>query len=98
MQLRLAFHEARSEADKISGSNLGVKEQEIVIARLTEQVNAKKWFFLLDWGLTDRKFLEQLRDTNPVNLQNGHSDGESMEIDMKAENAEGNQLLKDSLE
>ena len=43
MQLRLAFHEARSEADKIVGSNLGIKEQEIVIARLTEQVNAKTW-------------------------------------------------------
>jgi len=41
VQLRLAFHEARSEADKITGSNLGIKEQEIVIARLTEQVNAK---------------------------------------------------------
>jgi hypothetical protein len=65
---------------------LGVKEQEIVIARLTEQVNAKKLFFLLDCGLTDRKFLEQLREANLVNLQNGHSNGESMEIDTKVDN------------
>jgi hypothetical protein len=43
-------------------------------------------FILLHCGLTDRKFLEQLRETNPVNLQNGHSDEESMEIDTKAEN------------
>jgi hypothetical protein len=42
VQLRLAFHEARSEADKIVGSNLGIKEQEVVIAALTEQVNAKR--------------------------------------------------------
>lgn len=42
VQLRLAFHEARSEADKIYGSNLGIKEQEIVIAKLTEHVNAKR--------------------------------------------------------
>jgi hypothetical protein len=38
----LAFHEARSEADKIIGSNLGIKEQEVVIEKLTEQVNAKR--------------------------------------------------------
>jgi len=42
VKLRLAFHEARSDADKIVGSNLGIKEQEIVIAKLTEQVEAKK--------------------------------------------------------
>jgi hypothetical protein len=43
VQLRLAFHEARSEADKVVGSNLGIKDQELVIAKLTEQVNAKKF-------------------------------------------------------
>jgi hypothetical protein len=42
VQLRLAFHEARSEANKNFGSNLGIKEQEIVIAKLTEHVNAKR--------------------------------------------------------
>jgi len=40
----------------------------------------------LDCGLTDRKFLEQLREANPVNLQNGLSNGESMKIDTKEEN------------
>ena len=41
--MRQAFQDARSEADKIFGSNLGVKEQEIVIAKLTEHVNAKRF-------------------------------------------------------
>ena len=43
VKLRTAFHEARNEADKITGSNLGIKEQEIVIAKLTEQVTAKRF-------------------------------------------------------
>jgi hypothetical protein len=43
VQLRLAFQEARSEANKIFGSNLGIKEQEIVIAKLTEHVNSKRF-------------------------------------------------------
>src|SRR5947207_11613415 len=53
VQLRLAFHEARSEADKITGSNLGIKEQEIVIARITEQVNAKM-YTTFQYSLTNR--------------------------------------------
>ena len=84
VQLRLAFHEARSEANKITGSNLGVKEQEIVIARLTEQVNAKMY---ADSGmsLTNRKFLEQLREMNVSGLRNGDSKGEAMDVDTKTE-------------
>jgi hypothetical protein len=84
VQLRLAFHEARSEADKITGSNLGIKEQEIVIARLTEQVNAKMY---TDSGtcLTNRKFLEQLWETNANGLRNGDSEGEAMDVDKKTE-------------
>ena len=84
MQLRLAFHEARSEADKITGSNLGIKEQEIVIARLTEQVNAKM-YTNSGMSLTNRKFLEQLRATNINGLRNGDSEGEAMDVDTKTE-------------
>jgi hypothetical protein len=80
VQLRLAFHEARSEADKIVGSNLGVKEQEIVIEKLTKQVNAKRFVQSLE-VLINREFLEQLRKTNTPNGQNGHAEEDAMQID-----------------
>lgn len=80
MQLRLAFHEARSESDKIVGSNLGIKEQEIVIARLREQVNAKRLGVLAIYNAYEsREFLEQLRQAN-ARSRNGNM-GEIMEID-----------------
>jgi hypothetical protein len=83
VQLRLAFHEARSEADKIYGSNLGIKEQEIVIAKLTEHVNAKR--FLEGFkGLTARKSLGLLRKADG-SVETEHkepTDGEGMMTDV----------------
>jgi len=66
---------------------LGVKEQEVVIARLTEQVNIKRYSWTIESTLIARKFLEELREMNIIESRSGaplpQNDG--MHIDSKAE-------------
>ena len=84
VQLRLAFHEARSEADKIIGSNLGIKEQEVVIEKLTEQVNAKRWLSN-SHSLMSRNFIEHLRKEYTTNNQNGDVEEDAMDVVNKSD-------------
>jgi len=69
---------------------LGVKEQEIVIAKLTEQVNMKRCSWTIESPLTARKFLEELRKMNILESRNGppRPQNDDMHIDSKAEEIE----------
>ena len=63
---------------------MGIKEQELVIAKLTEKVNATKSVHLYVIA-NCRAFLEELRKIQPETLRNGHAEDEPMDLDPKIE-------------